>query len=219
LKHLPSKKTKNPGEAQDEARNRVLSMLPNDGSRVRWSELEKRARSERMSLRTLSRHLDELTKAKLVARDVDSEARPPRVYFQLRTSGVFRGIMELMPPEAVDTRSLSARISKIKNPKLRDQALNAVLETQISLLVLELLRTWEFGIMFSENQRMQSYYKIMIASYVAPMIVNLGLLCKAHGDIAPDTLTELFSRYAVDCGRAGAELSRIEAANSETESK
>jgi DNA-binding transcriptional ArsR family regulator len=219
VKRSLSRKGMSPTKAEEEAEKKVLSMLPQDESRIRWSELEKKARSQGMSLRTLSKHLDELTNAKLVARDVDSEARPPRVYFQLRTSGIFRGMFELMPPEAVDTKSLSAKIAKIKNPELKQQALRALLETQISLLVLEMLRTWEFGVMFSENERTQSFYRIMIASYIAPMIADLGSLCKAHGDIAPGTLTSLFGRYAEDCRRAGAELSRIDSTFFETRKK
>jgi hypothetical protein len=128
------------------------------------------------------------------------------------TSGIFQGIFKLMPQEAVDPEALGTKISKIRNPELKEQALGSLLEWLLSLVLLEMVRTWQFGITFSDSEQAQSFYRIMISSYIIPMIVDLGTLCRAHTEIAQDTLTRLFSRYAENSHKAGTELEGIDPA-------
>lgn len=219
MKRSVGRKGKDPGEAQEEARRKVLSMLPQNETRIGWSELEKKARSQRMSLRTLRKHLDELERAKVIGRDVDTAARPPRVYYQLMTSKVFHGIIHSLSPEMLDPKFLIARIGKIDNPELRKGALEALLETQTNILAMELVRIWQWSVAFNENRQTLGFYKIMIESYLAPIIINLGLLCVASNDIALSVLNSLFTRYAEASNRTQVQLIAIESVDHKTKMK
>jgi DNA-binding transcriptional ArsR family regulator len=70
-----------PGTVEQEKQRTVFGMLPEDGSKRRWTDLEKEARNMKMSIRTLKKNLDKLESAGLVARHVDTSKRPPGVYY------------------------------------------------------------------------------------------------------------------------------------------
>jgi len=186
---------RSPSEAEAEAAKRVLNMLPQDGTRIGWSELEKQAEDMGMSLRTLRKHLDRCQQARVVARLVDTEARPPRVYYRLLTPEIFSGVVDWLPEELQDIGSWTTRISKIKDSKLLRQALDLFFELQTSLLMAELVSIWRRGIDSREEQQARTFYKIMIETYIAPMISELGLLCRAFGNATPDLLKALLDHY------------------------
>jgi len=186
---------KSPSEAEAEAEKKVLNMPPQDGTRVRWSELEKQAEDMGMSLRTLRKHLDKCQQAGVMARTVDTEARPPRVYYQLLSPEIFSGVFDWLPVKEQDNARFRAKINKIKNPKLLRKALDAFFESETSLLMAALLCIWRRGIDIHENQQAQSFYKIMIENYVAPRITELGLFCRTFSDATPDPLSDLYDHY------------------------
>jgi len=70
-----------PGTVEQEKQRTVFGMLPEDGSKRRWTDLEKQARNMKMSIRTLKKNLDKLESAGLITRHVDTSKRPPGVYY------------------------------------------------------------------------------------------------------------------------------------------
>ena len=69
-------------ERKRQASQIIFSMLPEDMSEVTWSQLEEKAAKERMSTTTLSAHLKDFKKKRLVDRRVDTSVHPPRVYYR-----------------------------------------------------------------------------------------------------------------------------------------
>jgi hypothetical protein len=202
---------RSPSEAEAEARKKVLNMLPQDGTRVGWSQLEKKAKEMGMSLRTLRKHLDKCQETGVMARVVDTEARPPRVYYQLLTPEIFAGVVDWLPADLRDMKSWTTRISKIKDSKLLRQALDLFLELQTSLLMAELVSIWLRGIDSRENQQARTFYKIMIESYIAPTISELGLLCRTFGNATPDLLKALLDHYLDRAKEAQPKIIGVEA--------
>lgn len=209
MKKTTFRKGKNPGKAEIEARNQVFEMLPADGARIGWSQLEKKARSQGMSLRTLRKNLDKCEQAGVVARIVDVEARPPRVYYRLLTPEIFSEVYDRLPPEMRDVGPWMKRITKIKDPKLREQTVEAFLELQAAFLLMELVCVWHKGIASPGIEQAQGFYKIMVESYVAPVINNMGFLCRAHEDVALGPLDRLFSCYLAKAEEAMAKLTSV----------
>jgi hypothetical protein len=206
-------KGQNPGQAEKEARNKVLSMFPQNENRIGYSELAKKAKSQGMSFRTLRKHLDELEQVRLAARIVDTAAKPPRVYYQLMTSKVFRAIFDGLLPDALDTKRWVDGITGIEKPELRDRALGDLLEMQTNLLIMEMIRVWEWATTFSEKQQAQNFYKIMIESYLAQIIADLGNIFRAHLDALPRVLPSFSDRYQEACNKAGTDLFAIVSAS------
>jgi DNA-binding HxlR family transcriptional regulator len=209
MKLSVSGKGQNPGQAEKEARSKVLSMLPQNENRIGWSELAEKASSQGMSFRTLRKHLDELEQVKLVARIVDTTARPPRVYYQLMTSKVFRDIFDHISPDMLDTRRYVDGIAEIENSELRDRALGALLQMQTNLLIMEMIGVWDWGTTFSETQQAQDFYRIMIESFLAKMIVDLGIIFRAHSDALSRVVPSFFDRYTKACNEGSIELAGI----------
>lgn len=202
-------KGQNPGQAEKEARSKVMDMFPQDENRIGYSELAKKAKSLGMSFRTLRKHLDELEQAKLAARIVDTAAKPPRVYYQLMTSKVFRAIFDGLSPTMLDTKHWVDAIGEIGNLEYRDKALSALLEMQTCFLVMEMQRVWEWGTTFSETSRARDFYKIMIESYLAKVIVDLGIIFRANTDALPRVFPNYFNSYMIRCNDASRELMAI----------
>jgi DNA-binding HxlR family transcriptional regulator len=71
-----------PGTVEREKQKTVLRMLPDDGTKRRWYELEKEARALKMSLRTLRKNLNKLESSGIVLREVNTSERPPGVYYR-----------------------------------------------------------------------------------------------------------------------------------------
>lgn len=148
----------NPTEAERIARSKVLAMLPTEGQ-ASWTELETKAREIGMSLRTLRKNLDKCEKAGLVARIVDTQARPPRVYYRLK----FRPIPAMAP-------SFFKNINKnIKDPLLREKAAETWLQfeewmilTSITLLTREFLDK-----NFDENA-----FRIRVETDIYPLLLG-----------------------------------------------
>jgi len=208
---------RSPSEAEAEAEKKVLNMLPQDGTRVGWSKLERQAEDMGMSLRTLRKHLDRFQEARVVARAVDTEARPPRVYYQLLTPEIFSKVVDWLPIKMQDNARFRAQISKIKNPKLMRKALDVFFESEICLLMAALLCIWRRGIDIHENQQTRSFYKIMIENYIAPRITEVGLFCRTFGDATPDLLNDLCDHYMDRMNRTGGAMLGVERLVSETE--
>jgi hypothetical protein len=80
---------RSPGRVEQEKKLEVLEMLPRDGSRIRWSSLEREARTKGMSLRTLRKNLDKLELWGFVERTVDPNKRPPAVCYNRRDLHLF----------------------------------------------------------------------------------------------------------------------------------
>jgi len=209
---------RSPSEAEAEARKKVLNMLPQDGTRVGWSKLEKQAEDIGMSLRTLRKHLDRCQQARVVARIVDTEARPPRVYYQLLTPEIFSGVLDWLPLKEQDNARLRVLISKIKNPKLLRKALDVLFESEICLLMAAVLCIWRRGIDTHENHQARNFYKIMIENYIAPTITELGLFCRTFSDATPDLLNDLYDQYMDRMNRTGGPMLAVGRLASETES-
>jgi len=76
-----TRKAPSPGRVEREKQRTVFGMLPEDGSKRRWTDLEKQARNMKMSIRTLKKNLDKLESAGLITRHVDTSKRPPGVYY------------------------------------------------------------------------------------------------------------------------------------------
>lgn len=213
MKSSTTSRRKNPGEAEKEARSKVLGMFPQDENRIGYSELAKKAESQGMSFRTLRKHLDELEETRLAARIVDTTAKPPRVYYQLLTSKVFRAIFDSLSPSMLDTKHWVDGIAEIEKPELRDRALGALLEMQTNLLIMEMIRVWEWATTFSEKQQAQNFYKIMIESYLAQMIADLGIAIRAHTETLPRVMPNFFHHYMDRCNKASIELMAIVSAS------
>lgn len=80
----------------------VLSFIPEDGSRIRWIDLERKARQAGVSLSTMRKYLDRLENGPAIAREVDMTARPPAVYYRRIYDKYFQGIrhtLEAATPE------------------------------------------------------------------------------------------------------------------------
>ncbi|MGA3406002.1 MAG: hypothetical protein ABSD49_09760 [Candidatus Bathyarchaeia archaeon] len=146
------------------------------------------------------------TLARIIARNIDTAARPPRVYYQLMTSKVFPGIFDRLSPEMLNARPWVAGIGDIEIPELRERALCALLEMQTNLLAMELGRVWEWGLTFKADQEAQSFYKIVLESYLAPMMISIGLVCRTHRDIVPKLLSGFFAQYSSGYNKASAEV-------------
>lgn len=96
-----------PGRVEWQKRLEVLGMLPKDGSPVRWTPLEAEARRRGMSLRTLRKNLDKLEAVGLVIRTVDTENRPPGVYYG-------RNIPRLFPMETYKFYLASEELEEVE---------------------------------------------------------------------------------------------------------
>jgi DNA-binding transcriptional ArsR family regulator len=186
---------RSPSETEAEAAKKVLNMLPQDGTRLGWSKLEKQAEDTGMSLRTLRKHLDRCQQAGVMARSVDTEARPPRVYYQLLTPEIFSGVIDSLLIMEQDIARFRAQISKIKNPRHLRKVLDVFFESETCLLMAELLCIWRRGIDIHEDQQARSFYKIMIENYIAPRITELGLFCRTFSDATTDPLSDLHDHY------------------------
>jgi hypothetical protein len=194
-------------------------MLPQNETRIGWSELERKARSQRMSLRTLRKHLDELDRANEVCREVDTLTRPPRVYYRLQTSKIFHGIFDRASPLMLDTKRLVRQISEVEAPDFKNRATAALIEMQTNLLIMEAERIWEFGATLAEAKRAHEFYKIMTESYLAPIILDLGLVCRNGRDVLATILPSFYKPYAERYNKASTELMAAVSASQATDHK
>jgi len=175
-----------------EAERLVLSLLPENGLERRWSEIEEAAQKLNLSTATLARALKKFVQLEVVTRRVDSSTYPPAVYYRLLTPEVFAKLYDRLPLDMREVRPWIVRIGKIKDSKLREEALGALLEAQACLLLAELTCVWGKGIASRGKPKAKAFNKVMVESFVAPIIDDLGLLCKAHSDVTPDLLNRLF---------------------------
>jgi hypothetical protein len=73
-------------------RDLVSGWIPSDEKGIRWVDLEKRARAEGVSLRTVQKYLARLQVGRSVERRVDPNARPPAVYYRKILDNHFQGV-------------------------------------------------------------------------------------------------------------------------------
>jgi len=196
----------------------VLSLLPTNGQGKRWSDIEEAAQKLSLSSATLARALKKFTQLGVTARRADASTYPPAVYYHLLTPEIFSEVYNRLPENVRDPKPLSTEISKLKNFKLRQEALGALLEREACLLIGELLCVWGKGIASRGKQQAETFYEIMLESYIAPIIHDLGLLCKAHSDVTPDLLNRLFEDCMERFNKANVKIVAVLRAASEIES-
>lgn len=185
----------NPGEAEREARAKVLRMLPKNGSLISWSQLEGKARSMGMSLRTLRKNLDKLEGSGLVARVVNGKARPPRVYYRSLEGEILSEVYAKVPRDFWDIEKWMHVLAKITNPELRRNILKPFLKLQISFLALELIAMWDRGAIKESVGETQSFFKVMMEQLINPQANNTGFLCRAYSEESGEALNSLFENY------------------------
>jgi DNA-binding transcriptional ArsR family regulator len=191
MKRKNKAKILNPGEAEKVARQTVLSMLPQDGSEIRWTSLEKKARECGMSLRTLRKHLDRLEEAGRVVRIVKKEEKPPGVYFQLIDPTLLKGIYANLPKEFMNIEMWMDNIERLKGKPEASETLDALLKTQLMLLNSELIHVWGKALSLQSDEKAVAFIKTMMEDYIHPIVNNLGLLLRAHAEIADNVLDNL----------------------------
>jgi len=181
----------NPGEAERAARQTVLSMFPQDGSEIRWTSLEKKARECGMSLRTLRKHLDRLEETGRVVRIIKKEEKPPGVYFQLMDPALFEEIYAGLPKEFINMEMWMDNIERLKGRPEASETLEALLKTQLMLLNCELIHVWGKALNLQCDEKAAAFIKTMMEDYIHPVINNLGLLLRVHAEIADKVLDNL----------------------------
>jgi DNA-binding transcriptional ArsR family regulator len=195
-----------PIQAKERSRETVLKMLPEDLSKVQYIVLEEKAKKLGMSVRTLRRHLDILEHEGKVERTVDAKARPPRVLYQLLTPQIPRRDSGSIPLSWAELGPWVAKISKIKNIRLREEALRALIEIQASLLMMDLLRVWHRGIAARGRKQARLFNKVMLESYLKPTMHDFGFLCESYGDVAYRTVDRLVKVYTQQFNEANSRM-------------
>lgn len=151
-------KIKHPSPAQVERQKRkeVLEMLPQDGSPIRWSALEKKTRQKRMSLRTLRKNLDKLEKVGVVIRDVDPSFRPPGVFYRINLSSFpvnTRSRVTIQVKEALTLDKISQMLSNksaiVSQTPIVDETVRKALEATLKTYTWDLAQTAALIIQFS----------------------------------------------------------------------
>ena len=99
-------KVLSPGSVERKKLRAVFVMLPEGGSKRRWTDLEKQARNTKMSIRTLKKNLDKLESVGLITRHVDTSTRPPGVYYSNVPKRSMTYAIEGLKAGAVMTQSL-----------------------------------------------------------------------------------------------------------------
>lgn len=183
---------KNPGEAEKEAKAKVLAMLPKNGEKISWTGLEKQARKMGMSLRTLRKNLDKLEKAGLVVRIVDTEAKPPRVYYRNMEGAILSEVYAKIPEDFWNVKLWMERFSKISDSALREHALKAFIDLQLKLLTAELTAMWDKAVFNRNVEQAQSFFQVMTENIIEPQINNIGFLCRAYGETTSEVLNAVF---------------------------
>jgi len=89
---LPRQRGRPAYKTEGQLRELVLGFIPRDGSRVRWIDLEAKARQAGVSLTTMRKYLDRLESGPAIAREVDMISRPPAVYYRRMYDKYFEGI-------------------------------------------------------------------------------------------------------------------------------
>jgi hypothetical protein len=89
---MKRKRGRPPYRTKDQLREFVLGFIPEDGERIRWIDLEEKAKSVGVSLSTMRKYLAKLETARAIERQVDPDARPPAVYYRRAYDKYFQGI-------------------------------------------------------------------------------------------------------------------------------
>lgn len=183
----------NPAEAERIARQKVLAML-STGERKSWTELEKKAREMGMSLRTLRKNLDKCEAAGLVVRLVDTQAKPPRVYYQLKEAHIaqFRRDAALRHPT----------IAKITDPK----DLETWLRFNNEMLFTELLFVIEEAY---EEKLVGEPLRIFLDETFLRLVEEYIEELQASGDRAKPVLEKLYEEQVSDFKKLQRKLPRL----------
>lgn len=186
-------KTVSPGTIEREKLRTVLGMLPEDGSRKRWTDLEKAARNMKpvMSIRTLKKNLDKLEKSGLVTRYVEASAHPPGVYYSqgsIKFSSAGQNFNLKFLTGLFNQLNDKITELKKKNPEEASQKLALYVEFNMTeaLRTIVLLFLREAG----EKGSIEDFNRWMDV-VVNPRLELLLKLCNQHFDIAEQSRESL----------------------------
>jgi hypothetical protein len=84
---------------------------------------------------------------------------------------------------------------------------------QTNLLIMEMERIWGWGTTFGDTKQARSFFRIMIESYLAPTIIDLGLVCRNHRDALKTILPSFYDPYRERYNKASTELMAIVSAS------
>jgi len=79
---------------ENQVRERILSLIPEDDKGIRWIDLERKARSLGISLSTVRKYFTRLETGRIIERRVDQDARPPAVYYRRTHDRYFKDIVK-----------------------------------------------------------------------------------------------------------------------------
>ena len=194
-------KAPSPGRVEREKQRIVFAMLPEYGSKRRWTDLEKQARNMKMSIRTLKKNLDKLESARLITRHVDTSTRPPGVYYSRgRISYTIEGPEggRSYDPKLVwenTSESLNKEISELKKKSIEDakQKLDELVMFNINEAFKDII------VLFLREFKEQGdieHFNRWIDVIVYPRLEMLLQLCIRHFDVAEQVKEKL--RLQVD---------------------
>jgi DNA-binding MarR family transcriptional regulator len=194
-----TRKALSPGRVEREKLRTVFGMLQEDGSKRRWTDLEKQARNMKMSIRTLKKNLDKLETAELITRYVDTSTRPPGVYYSRYKTRIRYSVEgpeggRSYEPKLVwenTLESLNKEISELKNKNIEDAKqklselvmfnINEALKDTIKLFLRELKK---------EQGNIETFNRWMDV-VVHPRLEMLLQLCIRHFDVTEQTKEKL----------------------------
>jgi hypothetical protein len=198
-------KAPSPGRVEREKLRTVLRMLPEDGSKRRWTDLERQARSMKpkiMSIRTLKKNLDKLESAGLVTRHIDTSTRPPGVYYSRGTIRISYNVVgpggaRCYDPKRVmenEFEIISKEISELKKKSPEDaaQKLNGIVTFNIS-------EAFRYTLMLLKRELCEKgdveHFSRWMDVVVSPRLELLLKLCIRHFDVAEQSIKSL-NEYA-----------------------
>jgi len=199
-------KGKSPGTVERSKQRIVLELLPQDGSKRRWSDLEKEARDMKMSLRTLRKNLDKLERAGITAREVDTSKRPPGVYYRRSTEiryavgghsydvkTLMENVLMAFNKEINDLKKEHYKSANQKLGELLKFNINEVFRFMIMLFLRELIEQGPKRSLGKHND-MENFNRWMDV-IARPRLETLLQLCIWHFDIAEPILEDINSYY------------------------
>lgn len=133
----------------------VYEMFPKDGSKVRWSDLEKKAFEVKMSTASLSRALKKFVRFKFVKKDPDESTYPVSVYYRWIAKEAepklksFVGSVEDAKPEdflaslEVDSHfvKLTIRAAVLAGIGMNDDEADEIYRSYTELYILDIIRS------------------------------------------------------------------------------
>jgi hypothetical protein len=183
MTHIKKSRPPSPGRVEKEKLRIVLGMLPEDGSKRRWIDLEKQAREMKMSLRTLTKNLHKLEFAGIIIREVDTSKRPPGVYYRRHIPK--KETLYVWGPEAgrvYDPEDYIKEISRLKKEDY-EAAKKKLLELIIFHVNQALRSTIDLFFMHLKKQGDVESFNCWMDILVRSRLEMLLQLCISHFDV------------------------------------